>query len=574
MTPQDQEGLRQRILAATGREPVDLVLRGGQVADVFCGRLFPADVAVKDGVIIGWGDYEGPTVEVRGQIICPGFIDGHLHLESSLLSPPEFARAVVPQGTTAVVWDPHEIVNVAGSAGLEYILAFHGRLPLDLLVMLPSCVPASPFETNGGDFGLPELERFRRHPGVLGLAEVMNFPGVVQGQPELLAKIRLFQGAPVDGHAPLLAGRDLNAYRLAGVGSDHESTTPAEALDRLSRGFYLMIREGSTAKNMADLLPVVPPAAWRRVMLVSDDLHPEDLAQRGHLTALLKKAVALGCEPLAALAMVTLNPAAYFHLHDRGAVAPGYRADLTVVESLETWRVSAVLKNGHLVAHEGQLREPLPSLAAAAPPSRCQVRQLGPQDFAIPVAGAHVKVIGLIPGQIVTEKLVVPTPAADGLVKAAVEGDILKLAVVERHRGTGNIGLGLVHGFGLKRGALASTVAHDSHNLIIVGVDEADMAAAANHLTALGGGLAVAAEGRILADLPLPVAGLLSPAPLADVVARRRTVLAAGRALGTDLEDPFMVLSFLALPVIPHLKLTDQGLVDGDRFALVPLFGA
>jgi len=565
--------LRRLLLAARGREPADLVLRGGLVADVFLGRLFPADVAVKDGVILGWGDYEGPSLEVRGQVICPGFIDGHIHLESTLLSPPAFAQAVVPQGTVAVVWDPHEIVNVAGAAGLEYILAFQGRLPLDLLVMLPSCVPASPFETNGAAFDLPDLERFRGHPGILGLAEVMNYPGVVQGNPEVLAKIQLFQGAPVDGHAPFLAGRELHAYRLAGIGSDHESTTLQEAWDRLSRGFYLMIREGSTAKNMADLLPAVTPASQRRIMLVSDDLHPQDLAQRGHLTALLQRAVALGCDPLAALTMVTLNPAEYFRLFDRGAVAPGYRADLVVVENLETWRVSAVLKNGRLVAREGQLLEPLPLLAGAAPPGRCQVRPLGPQDFAISALGSQVKVIGVIPGQIVTERLILPTPIMDGQVQAAVDRDILKLAVVERHRGTGNIGLGLVHGLGLRRGALAGTVAHDSHNLIVVGAEETDMAVAANHVAALGGGLAVAAQGRILADLPLPVAGLMSPDPLAVVVARRQQLLEACRALGTPLEDPFMMLSFLALPVIPHLKLTDLGLVDVDRFALTPLFG-
>lgn len=564
--------LRRRLAAAAGREPVDLVLRGGQVVDVFQGRLFTADVAIIDGVIAGWGEYEGPSLDVTGQIICPGFIDGHLHLESSLLTPPEFAKAVVPQGTTTVILDPHEIVNVAGAAGLSFILDYFDRLPLDLLVMLPSCIPASPFETNGASFTLTELARCRSHPAVLGLAEVMNFPGVVQGDPQLIEKIVLFQDALIDGHAPFLAGRELNAYRLAGIGSDHECTTLAEAQERLSRGFYVMIREGSTAKNMADLLPALTAASQRRLLLVSDDLHPEDLVQRGHITGLIKRALALGLDPLTALTLVTLNPAEYFRLRDRGAVAPGYRADLAVVASLETWQVNLVIKNGRLVAQNGQLLEPdLPAVGTALT-SPLRVKNLTSQALAIPVAGERVRVIGLIPGQIVTEKLVFPTPARDGLVQADIQQDILKLAVVERHRGTGHIGLGLVHGFGLKRGALAATVAHDSHNLIVVGASDQDMLVAAQHLIRLGGGLAVAADGQVLADLPLPVGGLMSSASLPEVIAHRQDLQQAWQSLGTPLADPFMALSFLALPVIPHLKLTDQGLVDVDRFAMVPLF--
>lgn len=567
------EQLRRWIRAATGQAPVDLVLRGGKVADVFQGRLIPADVAVVDGIIVGWGEYDGPVLEVPGQVICPGLIDGHIHLESTMLSPPEFAKAVVPQGTTTVVADPHEIVNVAGVAGLEYILGFHGRLPLDLFVLLPSCVPASPFETNGADFGLADLERCRSLPGVLGLAEVMNFPGVVQADAEILAKLTLFGDSIVDGHAPGLSGRDLNAYRLAGIGSDHESTAAAEAHDRLARGFYLMIREGSTAKNMADLLPAVTSNSLRRVLLVSDDLHPEDLQGRGHVNALYKKAVELGCDPWTALTLVTLNPAEYFRLFDRGAVAPGYRADLVVVDSLETFRVQTVLKNGQVVAEQGKLASSLPSPASAAPHHPLQVKDLAPEVFSLPAAGDLVKVIGLIPGQILTERIIATTPKQDGLVRSDNLRDILKLAVIERHRGTGHIGLGLVHGFGLQRGALAATVAHDSHNLIVVGVSDVDMALAARHVVNLGGGLAVVADGKVLADLPLPVAGLMSLASLEEVTTRQAALQQACRALGLTIPDPFMALSFLALPVIPKLKLTDQGLVDVENFRLVPLFG-
>ena len=355
MTEITLEQLQKRILVARGQAPPDLVLRGGQVADVFQGRLEKTDVAIADGYIVGLGDYDGPGLDVSGRIICPGLIDGHLHLESTMLSPLEFVRAAVPHGTTAVMLDPHEIVNVLGAPGLDYILSFCSQPPLDIFVLLPSCVPASPLETNGADFGLGELRHYQSHPGVLGLAEVMNFPGVLAGDPDLLAKIRLFQGRVVDGHAPLLSGQGLNAYRTAGIGSDHESSTLAEAREKLARGFYLMIREGSTAKNLTELLPAMTPASLRRTMLVTDDCHPEDLWRRGHVDHLLKRAIALGCPPLAALTMATLNPAEYFRLRDRGAVAPGFRADLVVVNNLAEFRVDKVLKQGRLVAMDGSL---------------------------------------------------------------------------------------------------------------------------------------------------------------------------------------------------------------------------
>ena len=568
-----KEQLLKRIMAAQGKVPVDLVLRGAQCVDVFRGCLTTADLAISDGIIVGLGDYDGPALDVSGKVICPGLMDGHLHLESTLLSPPEFARAVVPHGTTTVVLDPHEIVNVLGAPGLDYILSFHDRLPLDFFVMLPSCVPASPLETSGARFGLAELAVYQYHPGVLGLAEVMNFPGVLAGDPEVLAKIRLFEHEVVDGHAPLLSGRPLNAYRVAGIGSDHECTSLAEAQEKLSRGFYLMIREGSTAKNLADLLPAVTPASLRRTMLVTDDCHPNDLLHRGHLDRLIKRAFELGCPPLAAVTMATLNPAQYFRLPDRGAVAPGCQADLVIVNNLEDFRVEKVFKKGRLVAAEGSLIDDLCQVPGSIPPAAMRVENLSSHSFAIPAAGDTIKVIQLLPGQLITAKLIVSTPAAQGLVETDPQRDILKLAVVERHHGTGNVGLGLVQGFGLKRGALASSVAHDSHNLIVVGVDDHDMLAAVRHLIATGGGLAVAVAGEIVAALPLPIAGLMSPQPLAQVAAQHAALIRASQALGAALPDPFMALSFLALPVIPALKLTDRGLVDVNRFDFVPLFG-
>ncbi|HEX9884688.1 MAG TPA: adenine deaminase [Desulfobaccales bacterium] len=567
------ERVKKRLQAARGEVPADLVLTGGRVANVFTGEWQAADVALFDGIIIGLGDYPGPRLEVQGGFILPGLIDGHLHLESSMLTPRELARALLPLGTTAVVADPHEIANVWGAAGLDYLLAASEGLPLDIFFMLPSCVPASPLETAGAVLEAGDLAPYRQHPRVLGLAEVMNFPGVISGDAGLLAKIALFPRGPVDGHAPLLSGTDLNAYRLAGIGSDHECTQASEAREKLEKGFYLMLREGSLARNLADLLPAVSPAALRRTMLVTDDCQPQDLLARGHLNYLLQRAVSLGTEPIAAVTMATLNPAEYFRLGQRGALSPGFAADLVVVEDLETFQVSRVFKNGRLVAEQGRLLAALDLPEPPVPRTALRVQDLSLERFFPPAAGDLVKVIGLVPGQLLTEKRVVPAPVRDGRLVADPLQDLLKLAVVERHRGTGNLGLGLVQGFGLRRGALASSVAHDSHNIVVVGADEADMLAAVQHLVALGGGLAAVADGQVLADLALPIAGLMSPRPLKEVAGAYGALKEAYRALGGNLQDPFMALSFLALPVIPALKLTDLGLVDVDRFQVVPLWG-
>jgi adenine deaminase len=489
-----------------------------------------------------------------------------------MLTPRELARALLPLGTTTVVADPHEIANVWGAAGLEYLLAASRGLPLDFFFMLPPCVPASPLETAGARLEAADLRKFRRRRRILGLAEVMNFPGVVAGDPGLLEKIALFPQGPVDGHAPLLSGRGLNAYRLAGIVSDHECTRLTEAQEKLDLGFYLMVREGSLAKNMADLLPAITAASLRRTMLVTDDCHPEDLLESGHLNARLRKAVSLGLEPIKAVTMATLNPAEYFRLPDRGAVAPGLKADLVVLEDPLKFQVRQVIKAGKLLVDEGRLLAEFPAPAASAPPNAFRVKEF-PVEALSPVAGGElVKVIGLIPGQLLTERRVEPTPLREGRLATDPARDLLKLAVVERHHATGHLGLGLVQGFGLRRGALASSVAHDCHNIVVVGADETDMLTAMRHLTALGGGLTVVAGGQVLADLPLPIAGLMSPSPLKEVAAAHARLRAASWELGGTLPDPFMTLSFLALPVIPELKLTDLGLVDVGRFEVVPLF--
>jgi adenine deaminase len=565
--------LQRRLRVAQGEDPAELVLTGGRVANVYTGEWQKTDVALCDGVIVGLGDYDGPRVPVTDRYVLPGLIDGHLHLESTMLTPWELARALLPLGTTTVVADPHEIANVWGTVGLDYLLSSSAGLPVDFFFMLPSSVPATPLETSGARLEARDLEPYLHHPLVLGLAEVMNFPGLLDGDPNLLAKIALFPEGPLDGHAPMLSGQALNAYRLAGIGSDHECTGLAEAQEKLGLGFYLMVREGSLAKNLADLLPAVTSTSLRRTMLVTDDSHPEDLLRTGHLNHLLHQAVSRGLDPLSAVTMATLNPAEYFRLRDRGAVAPGLAGDLVVVEGLREFHIDKVLKNGKLVVDQGKLMAEPKAPRVPVPTSAMKVKELVLEAFSPPATGNVAKVIGMIPGQLLTEKRLLMAPVREGRLATDPAHDILKLAVVERHHGTGHLGLGLVQGFGLLRGALASSVAHDSHNIVVVGVNEADMLQAVHHLVALGGGMTVVAGGQVVADLALPIAGLISPEPLEKVAKAYGTLKYAYQGLGGHLADPFMALSFLALPVIPALKLTDLGLVDVDRFQLVSLFG-
>ena len=490
-----------------------------------------------------------------------------------MVHPAEFARAVVPHGTTTVIADPHEIANVLGLEGVRYMLEATADLPLNVYLMAPSCVPASPLETSGAALGAEDLALLFQEERVLGLGEMMNFPGVIRGVPEVLDKLQVARGRPRDGHAPGLSGLDLNAYVGTGIHSDHECTSLNEALEKLRLGMTIMIREGSTTHNLDDLLPLVMPGNASHCFFVSDDRHPADLLARGHIDAILAQAQPQELlPPVTLVQMATLNTARHFRLWDLGAVAPGYRADLLVLEDLETFRVAHVFKDGRLVAQDGVLLGDTLPAQRAIPPSCMRVPDLRAERFVITATGTRLRAIGLVPGQIITPVCVEEARVEDGIALADPERDLLQIAVVERHHGTGNIGQGFVKGFGLKRGAIASSVAHDSHNIIVIGCSAAEMAAAVEAVVKMGGGQAVVAGEQVLAELPLPIAGLMSDRPLEEVSAQVEALNRAAAGLGCALDAPLMTMSFLALVVIPELKLSDRGLVDVKTFDLVPLF--
>lgn len=565
--------LARRLAIARGDEPADLLLRGGRVLSVFTGELLEADVAVCGEHVAGLGsDYDGiETVDVSGLILLPGFIDGHMHIESTKLMVDEFARAALPWGTTTVVLDPHEIANVFGLDGVRAILQSADEVPLDYYVMVSSCVPASPFESSAATVTASEIARFlAEEPRAIGLAEMMDFPGVVAGTDDAIAKVEAAGGRHIDGHAPGLSGRALNAYLAAGVRSDHECTTYEEALEKRRLGMWIMIREGSAARDLEALLPLVLERGPANCLLCTDDREPDHLLEEGHINDVIRKAVSLGCPPGDAIVMATLNAARYHRLHEHGAVAPGYLADVVAVPDLESFRPQKVWKRGRIVAEDGR---PIDVPKAHAPEwmrGSVHVRELGASDFAVRADGP-VRVIGVEAGQIVTKALVDEPAIRDGHAIADAERDLAKMAVVERHRDTGRIGIGFVRGFGLRRGALASSHAHDAHNVIVVGMADADMALAVNRLREVGGGQVAVAEGEILGEVPCPIGGLMSDRPVEEVAAAVERMEKAAEELGAELPSPFMAMSFMALSVVPELKLTDRGLIDVDRFELVPL---
>lgn len=561
------------VRVALGLEPADVVLAGGTVVDVLTGTLRRADVAISGEHIAGIAR-EGYTarrvIDCRGQFIAPGLIEGHIHIESSLLSPQEFAWSVAKHGTTTVIADPHEIANVWGVPGARFMADSSAGAPCDVLLTAPSCVPATSLETAGAEIGADDLQAMLSWPAVVGLGEMMNFAGVLASAPNVLAKLAVAAGRPIDGHAPGLSGRELQAYVAAGPDSDHECTTLDEAHEKAAAGMWIMIREGTAARNLGDLLPLArDPTANDRCLLVSDDLSPHELAQEGHLDRLLRRAVAHGLDGVTALRLVTINPASRFRLHDRGAIRPGLLADLVVFENLSSFRVRKVIKRGREI--ERYRRR---SSAPRTPVSACRLPRLSQASLRIPVVSGPVRVIGLVPGQIITRSLRLTLPVTGRYLRADAHQDVAKLAVIERHGRSGAIGLGFVKGLGLCSGAIASTVAHDSHNLIVAGMDDSAMLTAARTLADIGGGFAVVGlQGKVTA-MPLPIGGLMSDRPLEEVVTLHRRVLKAAARLGTPHTDVFAVLSFLALPVIPELRLTDQGLVDVVRCERVSLGGA
>jgi adenine deaminase len=563
-----------RIAFARGEKEVDLLLTNAQLINVLSGTIEPRTIAIAKGTVVGFGEYPAKEVlDLKGRFLAPGFIDAHVHIESSMVGAGGYARAVLPHGVTTVVTDFHEIANVMGIKGIQLMRAGIGTIPLNLYVMLPSCVPATPLETAGAEIRAEDLKDLMKEEWVAGLGEMMNFPGVIHGDPEALKKIEMAQGKRVDGHAPGLSGKELIAYIAAGISSDHECTSREEAEEKLSLGMHIMIRQGSTAKNLEELIHIVTPVNARRCMFVTDDRHPADLIAQGGVDHCIRKAIRLGLDPIIAIQLATVNPACYFPLPGIGAIAPGYQADLVVLEDLREVRISQVFKAGRLVAEGGQVLPGVIDEKQVKAENTFHLPKISAEQFQLKALAGTAKVIETIPHQIITKKGVHTVKAEAGLAVADPEQDILKIAVVERHKGTGNIGLGFVKGFGLRHGAIASSVAHDSHNIVVVGANDADMAQAVQGIVEMHGGLLAVKGGKTLASLPLPIGGLMSDRSIEEVRNGLNRLQQTVKEMGCKLEEPFMALSFLALPVIPELKITDKGLVDVTRFKLVPLFG-
>ncbi|MFC1974394.1 adenine deaminase [Chloroflexota bacterium] len=559
------------ISVAKGESPADLILANARVVNTFTGEVEPGNVAICQDRVAGVGDYHQAKeiLDLGGKYVAPGLIDGHVHLESSMLDVSQYARAVVPRGTLAIVTDLHEIANVCGLEGIRYVLKNARRLPLELFLMAPSCVPATHLETSGASITSQDIRQILRWQGCIGLGEVMNFPGVLGGDASVLAKINLAGGKIIDGHAPGVGGKDLAAYIAAGAHSDHESVALDEARDKLRQGMYVMIREGSSEKNLDALLPLVTDKTYKRCFFVVDDRSCADLLRDGDIDAVVRKAIRRGLDPVRAIQMATINTAEYFRLDRLGAVAPGYLANLIVLNDLANLQIDAVYYRGRLVAKEGKPLFPSYQLGSSGVRDTVHIKPFTIEALRLTASGETHPVIEAVPGQIITRKRLEKVKIVDGVIAPDTSRDILKLVVVERHKATGNIGLGLVSGFGLKSGALASSIAHDSHNIVAVGTNDEDIFTAIKEIERCQGGLAVAAGGKVSASLSLPIAGLLSDEPLETVVGKLEKLEQLAKDLGATLPSPLATLSFLALPVIPELRLTDLGLVDVNLFKLI-----
>lgn len=570
----DIRTLAKLIETAKGEIPPDLVIGNARVINVFTGEILPGNVAIYAGRIAGVGDYSGPDeIDAKGRFLAPGLIDSHMHLESSLLSPWEFARAVSTHGTTTVVIDPHEIANVSGAEGIEEILSKSDELPVQFYVMASSCVPASDMETSGAVLDAGGIKKLYRKSHVLGLAEVMDFRGVLQGAPGILEKLRASTGRPIDGHAPGVIGKDLQAYCAAGMQSDHETISVDEGREKLRAGMYLMLRQGSAARNLEDLSVLIDSRTINRFLLVTDDLLPTDIMRFGHIDHLLRMLVARGIDPVDALRMGTINAAERFNLERIGAVAPGYRADIVLFDDLTSFNASLVISAGQVVSQNGEMVLSLPERRfSQALTDSIHIESFESGMLAIPASGELCRVMVAQDGQLTTPAITERPAVMGGRIVSDTARDILKIAVVERHKRSGNVGLGLISGFGLKQGAIASSVAHDAHNIIVVGTSDQDMVLAVKEIERLNGGLVAVSQGKVTAELALPVAGLVSDKPYEKVSRDLDKLDKAAGEMGSTMAHPFMTLSFMALEVIPVLKITDRGLVDVSKAKFIDLF--
>jgi adenine deaminase len=563
--------LSRLISVARGDAPADLLLKNAKIINTFVGIVEEGNVAIYGSRIAGIGNYQKAkkTIDLNGGYLAPGLIDGHTHIESSMLHPTQYARAVIPRGTSALVTDLHEITNVSGLEGIKFVMNWAQKLPLDMFFMAPSCVPATHMETSGAELKAQDIKKILKMKNVIGLGEMMNFPGVISGDKQVLSKITAAQGKIIDGHAPAVTNKHLNAYLAAGIQSDHESTTTEEGREKLRRGMYLMIREGSSEKNLDALLPLVNTKTFKRCFFVVDDRSCSDLLLEGDIDAVVRKAIRSGLEPVRAIQLATINTAEYFRMYNRGGIAPGYIANLITITDLPKLEIDMVFYKGELVARGGNYLLPSPKMSNKELSNTFHIKPFGIEALKLTARKESLPVIEIIPGQIVTKKRIEQVKVKDDAITTDLEGDILKLVVVERHKASGNISLGLVKGFGLKRGALASSIAHDSHNIVAVGTNDLDIFTAIKEIENLRGGLVVCVDGKILAALPLPVAGLLSPEPLEIVVKKFEKLEKTASGLGNIPPTPFAILSFVALPVIPELRLTDIGLVDVLEFKLI-----